>query len=79
MVAVSVGATSTTHWVNTSSNTQTYTPATQTFDNINIGRESTSNGRYFNGRIGLAQLYNRALSAAEIRQNFYALRGRFGV
>jgi hypothetical protein len=79
MVAVSVGATSTTHWVNTSSTTQSFTTVAQTFQSVNIGRESTSNGRYFNGRIGSVQLYNRALSAAEIRQNFNALRGRFGI
>ena len=79
MVAVSVGATSTTHWVNTSSNTQSFTTVAQTFDSVNIGRESASNGRYFNGRIGVVNLYNRALSAAEIRQNFNALRGRYGI
>jgi len=79
MVAVSVGATSTTHWVNTDSNTQSFTTVAQTFDTVNIGRESTLTGRSFTGRIGLAQLYNRALSATEIRQNFYALRGRYGI
>ena len=34
---------------------------------------------YFNGRISNAKIYNRALSAAEISQNFNALRGRFGI
>ena len=32
-----------------------------------------------NGRISNTQIYNRALSAAEITQNFNALRGRFGI
>jgi hypothetical protein len=32
-----------------------------------------------NGRISLVQLYNRALSATEITQNFNALRGRYGI
>ena len=32
----------------------------------------------FNGRIYSAKFYNRALSAAEIQQNFNALRGRYG-
>lgn len=32
-----------------------------------------------NGIISSAQLYNRALSAAEVKQNFNALRGRYGV
>ena len=36
-------------------------------------------GNYFAGRIALAQIYNRALSAAEVRQLFNATRGRFGI
>ena len=35
--------------------------------------------RYFNGNIDNAQIYNRALSAAEVQQNFNALRGRYGI
>ena len=35
-------------------------------------------GRY-RGDIATAQIYNRALSAAEISQNYNALRGRFGI
>jgi hypothetical protein len=31
------------------------------------------------GYISVAQIYNRALSAAEIQQNYNALRGRFSV
>ena len=31
------------------------------------------------GRVATARVYNRALSAAEIQQNFNALRGRFGL
>lgn len=34
---------------------------------------------YLNGAMGNCQIYNRALSAAEIQQNFNALRSRFGV
>ena len=33
----------------------------------------------FNGRVAVSQFYNRALSSAEITQNFNALRGRYGV
>jgi hypothetical protein len=33
----------------------------------------------WNGRIATTQIYNRALSASEIQQNFNALRGRFGI
>ena len=47
---------------------------------LGIGRELFENyGRGMNGRISNAKLYNRALSAAEVSQNFNALRGRFGI
>ena len=36
-------------------------------------------GEYFNGKVGNVQIYNRALSANEITQNFNALRGRYGL
>jgi len=35
--------------------------------------------RYFNGLIYLVQVYNRELSAQEVKQNYNALRGRFGL
>ena len=34
---------------------------------------------YTNGNIALTQIYNRALSAQEIRQNYNATKGRFGL
>lgn len=34
---------------------------------------------YFNGYIGAWKIYNRALTLAEVTQNFNALRGRYGV
>jgi len=34
---------------------------------------------FFNGRIAQVSMYNRALSADEVQQNFNALRGRFGI
>jgi hypothetical protein len=42
-----------------------------------IGR--TGSGEYFNGRIPVAHIYNRVLSAAEILQNYNALKSRFGL
>lgn len=33
----------------------------------------------FSGKVSSCKLYNRALSAAEIQQNFEALRGRYGI
>jgi hypothetical protein len=34
---------------------------------------------FFSGNIAQVSIYNRALSAAEVTQNFNALRGRFGI
>jgi Concanavalin A-like lectin/glucanases superfamily len=36
-------------------------------------------GRYFNGSVSSFQIYNRVLSNNEIKQNFNALRGRYGI
>jgi hypothetical protein len=47
--------------------------------NIGIGYWPFQNSRFLNGRIPQVQLYNRALSAAEILQNFNATRGRYGI
>ena len=45
--------------------------------NGSIGRETGSN--LFSGNIGPVLVYDRALSNNEIRQNFNALRGRYGI
>lgn len=49
------------------------------FVNLNLGRGFSLGGteRYFTGGIGAVQLYNRALTSAEIHQNYNALRRRF--
>ena len=44
-----------------------------------IGIYGNFGGYPFNGRIAQTQIYNRALTASEIQQNFNALRGRFGI
>jgi len=45
-----------------------------------IGRYySNVNGYYLGGNISSVTAYNRALSAAEVTQNFSALRGRYGI
>ena len=43
------------------------------------GGATGSRGYYFNGTIGAVRVYNRALTEAEVRRNFNALRGRFGI
>jgi hypothetical protein len=46
--------------------------------NISIGYWQNG-GRYLNGNVAQVSIYNRALTAAEVQQNFNALRGRFGI
>jgi hypothetical protein len=45
----------------------------------NIGRWANNNAEYVNGNIANVQVYNRALSAAEISQNFNATKSRFNL
>jgi hypothetical protein len=44
-----------------------------------LGQRYGSTADRFAGKIGHIRLYNKALSAAEISQNFNAVRGRFGI
>lgn len=44
-----------------------------------IGRQGELNGEYFDGRISNVLIYNRALSTAEISQNYEATKTRFGL
>ena len=46
--------------------------------NVNIGRWQNG-GRYFNGDIAFAQIYNRALTAAEVLQNYKSTKSRFNL
>jgi hypothetical protein len=82
MVAVSVTSTSATAYLCQSSGitsaTNTVSHTSTVIDDIKIGIDEFSN-RCFAGNIAIAQLYNRALTAAEITQNFNASRGRYGV
>jgi hypothetical protein len=50
---------------------------TNTSKILEIGRRG--GGSYFNGRLTGQKIYNKALSDAEVQQNFNALRGRFGL
>ena len=49
-----------------------------TTNNYQIGRHWAT-GLLFQGNISQISMYNRALSATEIKQNFNATRGRYGV
>lgn len=43
------------------------------------GGYSGTHSYYYNGDLAIAAVYNRVLSAAEVTQNFNAIRGRFGL
>ena len=45
----------------------------------NIGRSESGNGYDWNGNIGPIQIYNRALSASDVLQNYNAGKDRFGL
>ena len=58
------------------------TPATTTGNITNTSKTLTvgvRGGQYFGGRISNAKIYNKALTATEIQQNFNALRSRFSI
>jgi hypothetical protein len=53
---------------------------TNNTNDLTIGRGDVSDiAEYWDGNISNVQIYNRALTAQEIKQNFEALRGRFGI
>jgi hypothetical protein len=44
-----------------------------------LGAWYETSGEPFKGYIGLVRVYNKALTAAEVKQNFNASRGRYGI
>jgi hypothetical protein len=44
-----------------------------------IGRSNFASNAYLGANIYAYKIYNRALSAAEVKQNFQSLRGRYGI
>jgi hypothetical protein len=46
-------------------------------NSLEIGRDSGNSSRILNGNISIAQIYNRALTPAEIQQNYNATKGRY--
>lgn len=49
-----------------------------TLDDIKIGQDEIG-GRFYDGNLSQALVYNRSLGAEEIKQNFHAFRGRYGI
>ena len=82
MIAVSVTSTAATAYLcqtgGTTTATNTVNHASSLLNDIKLALDDAAS-RYFNGNIAIAQLYNIALSAGEISQNFEADRARFGV
>ena len=82
MIAVSVTSTAATAYlcqasgITTATNTVSHTSSV--INDIKIAWDDAA-ARYFTGNIAIAQLYNIALSADQVSQNFAADRGRFGV
>jgi len=46
---------------------------------FSIGNTQGLGGNYSDGNISVVQIYNRALSAQEVLQNYNAIKGRFGL
>jgi len=61
---------------NTSGSANLNIPANST---LSIGRDHGRTTAHFNGKIANFKIYNKALTASEIQQNFNALRGRFSI
>jgi hypothetical protein len=66
-------------YVNGALRTQLATPFVSSTLDFTRLFSSPSNANYFKCDCSYINLYNRALSAAEVSQNFNALRGRYGV
>jgi len=82
MIAVSVTSTAATAYLcqtsGTTTATRTVNHSSSVLNDIKLAVDDAA-ARYFNGNIAIAQLYNTALSAADISQNFEVDRARFGV
>jgi hypothetical protein len=81
MVALSVNSTSATAYLCQSSGitskTNTVSHPSQTLADILVGKDDQNNDREYDGNMAIAQIYNRALTAAEVEQNFNATKGRY--
>jgi len=84
MIAVSVTGTTATAYlcqssgITSAANPAGYNHTSTILDDIKIGQDDQGS-RFFNGIISSAMIYNRALSATEVAQNFAAHRSRYGV
>jgi hypothetical protein len=49
------------------------------FGSIRIGNTDGNGFQRYNGKIAVSRIYNRALTAIEVLQNYNAQKGRFGL
>jgi hypothetical protein len=64
----------------TSTTTTSFTSFLPQGQILKIGRRAFNTSSIFSGIIGAVQIYNnKVLTAAEVQQNFNALRGRYGI
>ena len=65
----------------TSVDTSSTTGSISSFTNVDpqIGSLTVSGSRYYDGKISQTLLYNKVLTAAEVQQNFDAIKGRYGL
>jgi hypothetical protein len=68
----------------TATATQEYNPSLTPGLNIGVNLPQVDGGgaetySHFTGKVHIAKVYNRALTASEVQQNFNALRGRYGL
>jgi hypothetical protein len=80
-LALSITASQTTGYCNgLSQGTSNQVITSNAVTDYHISRRSSNSGTEFvNGNIAALRVYNRALTANEIQQNFNAYRGRYGV
>ena len=77
-VVAKFNGTTRTIWVN-ASQIASDTPSGHNVTTSTLGIGVTNTNEYLKGKIGQALIYNRALSTAEIQQNYTATRTRYGV
>ena len=56
-----------------------YTGASNSYDYIDFGRNVSNNNIFYDGKLACIRIYNKILTAAQIKANFNAQRRRFGV
>jgi hypothetical protein len=81
MCAVSVTSSAATAYLCKASgitnSTNTVSHTSTTLDDIKVGKDDGNESRYYLGNISQALIYNRALSATEIQQNYLATKSRY--